>query len=648
MTQGGPYYIGLGAEISTLTDFRVCKAVINEDLTYIESELTYKALSGYNYFSYVDSFDTIKGFLKLASPQYNPIQTGILYYKNSAYVGEITENLQYATELNYYIASNQYTLASSNQLLPGIVGYGKNGNIAGDGSIYDNLDISNIFETYYNCYNPQDYSYTSNNTIIASSLDDIGKIHYLKQSDTGTYYAGNVQYDNTMSDYDNTESGIRCMTVNTVYNSDKTKVFKECYINTSGSLWKDFGKCRIFDTNTKDVLWESTNRGIFITYKNNKVYYVDFTLNSDSTSIYRGVINRCTSATLKSVDIDTLLDTSIQSIYVTDPDRYYPLRDYGKILLDYNVSAEIFTSICTISSSSSGRGMFDTTTWYNLNTEKITTWEKDINTGSHSACYITPTLTSTIVTDINYANSLYTWYRYEVSNTDEETDLGYDASRESIINITGSVNEMYKPICFKSGSYLYNVVDKRKQIRNINYGFESETITVEYVGDTSLIDTIPENISVHYITYNDSDDKYYMYDNTRNVLIQATVTLGDTSTITIYNLLDACAGIVPTNSIYKIIYSTSMWNATYSDNMWEINIPYGKVYNAKLYRFMETDVDNSDTMIMRTDKDNTEYQSFMYFKYPTTDYTNTISPTEYNTALNTSEQILGEEETVNE
>ena len=35
-------------------------------------------------------------------------------------------------------------------------------------------------------------------------------------------------------------------------------------------------------------------------------------------------------------------------------------------------------------------------------------------------------------------------------------------------------------------------------------------------------------------------------------------------------------------------------------------------------------------------------------KYFNQDYTNTISPEEYNTALYTSEQILGEEETVNE
>lgn len=45
----------------------------------------------------------------------------------------------------YQIAPNQYTLTSSNQLLPDVKAYGKNGNITGDGSIYNNLDLSQLF-----------------------------------------------------------------------------------------------------------------------------------------------------------------------------------------------------------------------------------------------------------------------------------------------------------------------------------------------------------------------------------------------------------------------------------------------------------------------------------------------------------------------
>ena len=38
----------------------------------------------------------------------------------------------------YEIAPSQLTLDSASQLLPDIIGYGKNGNVTGDGSIYDN------------------------------------------------------------------------------------------------------------------------------------------------------------------------------------------------------------------------------------------------------------------------------------------------------------------------------------------------------------------------------------------------------------------------------------------------------------------------------------------------------------------------------
>ena len=47
----------------------------------------------------------------------------------------------------YRIALNQYNLEKSNQLLPNVSGYGKNGNITGDVSVYNNLNYKEMFET---------------------------------------------------------------------------------------------------------------------------------------------------------------------------------------------------------------------------------------------------------------------------------------------------------------------------------------------------------------------------------------------------------------------------------------------------------------------------------------------------------------------
>ena len=50
----------------------------------------------------------------------------------------------------YEIAPTQYTLTSSNQLLPNISAYGKNGNVTGDGSIYDNTLTPTEYKTALN------------------------------------------------------------------------------------------------------------------------------------------------------------------------------------------------------------------------------------------------------------------------------------------------------------------------------------------------------------------------------------------------------------------------------------------------------------------------------------------------------------------
>lgn len=57
---------------------------------------------------------------------------------------EIICNMKYPTKYKYQIAPNQFTLTEPNQLLPGVVAFGKTETITGDGSIYNNLDWSKI------------------------------------------------------------------------------------------------------------------------------------------------------------------------------------------------------------------------------------------------------------------------------------------------------------------------------------------------------------------------------------------------------------------------------------------------------------------------------------------------------------------------
>lgn len=54
----------------------------------------------------------------------------------------------YMLENRYTLTNNQLTLNTPGDILPGKIGYGKNGIIIGDGSIYNNLDVSKINNTY--------------------------------------------------------------------------------------------------------------------------------------------------------------------------------------------------------------------------------------------------------------------------------------------------------------------------------------------------------------------------------------------------------------------------------------------------------------------------------------------------------------------
>ena len=71
------------------------------------------------------------------------VRNGVVSVASAYHIYGYNVNYEYALNTYgvtsaYYFALNQYNLMSSNQLLPDISAYGKNGNVTGDGSIYDN------------------------------------------------------------------------------------------------------------------------------------------------------------------------------------------------------------------------------------------------------------------------------------------------------------------------------------------------------------------------------------------------------------------------------------------------------------------------------------------------------------------------------
>ena len=95
------------------------------------------------------------------------VRNGVVSVASAYHIYGYNVNYEYALNTYgvtsaYYFAPNQYTLTESNQLLPGISAYSKNGNIVGDGSIYDNLDsklmLNALFKTNVDNL-PQKYIY---------------------------------------------------------------------------------------------------------------------------------------------------------------------------------------------------------------------------------------------------------------------------------------------------------------------------------------------------------------------------------------------------------------------------------------------------------------------------------------------------------
>ena len=122
------------------------------------------------------------------------------------------EGQEFDYDLNYQMAQNQYTLISSNQLLPNISAYGKNRNVTGDESIYDNLDLTlttkyllpsvptdtNLVEDYKITFFDNDFVPTVTNKIQQLIRDITTNTFAQYYSDNNTEYASEP-YAHTLS-----------------------------------------------------------------------------------------------------------------------------------------------------------------------------------------------------------------------------------------------------------------------------------------------------------------------------------------------------------------------------------------------------------------------------------------------------------------
>ena len=225
----------------------------------------------------------------------------------------------YGTSTRYFYAPTQLTLSSSDQLSPDKIGYGKNGVVTGDGSIYQNLDadylLPNIFG-FQRLYNGTEKIYGVLNDAI-SCVSDTNKITYLKQSTNGKILYGKVQKQKQLPYLDYTGRNI-------YFSTDKTRYVAR-YDNGTTQLYG------IFDTT--DTLLQSIP-AVSVCQQNNIIYYI-------------------TSTELHSIDIMTLTDTKIANITIYNDSSGTPvgyinnLRGYCLIYsrISYSSNCYVYDTI---------------------------------------------------------------------------------------------------------------------------------------------------------------------------------------------------------------------------------------------------------------------------------------------------------------
>ena len=229
---------------------------------------------------------------------------------------------------NWVLAPTQLTLSNSNQLLPGKIAYGQNGIVTGDGSIYDNLDkeqvLSRIFNlskteltnngiTYYGAVSEKSINY-SNNT----------KIGYFKYSQNNdTEYSITSKIDDMSSKVItiiNNDSSLG--TIQYIYNmkTNKEKTLAMCHINNYYILIDLVNETIVYKEETssnlkfgfiQNVLYMFTNTGGVL-----KIDYINLT---EDTLVKRNLITKSlTNKDYKSSAGVFVLDNKYLLFEITD------------------------------------------------------------------------------------------------------------------------------------------------------------------------------------------------------------------------------------------------------------------------------------------------------------------------------------------
>ena len=147
---GNKIYISQNYTSSTTHIFR--KHKLNTEDGTVESE-TLSNLSTYQYQTVSDELNKDDIITILTDNGVSSTITVGFFGENSGTdnlnTNKVDLKMAYAEESKYYSAKTQFTIEKPNELLPGLIAYGKSGDVTGDGTIYNNLDCREILKKLY-------------------------------------------------------------------------------------------------------------------------------------------------------------------------------------------------------------------------------------------------------------------------------------------------------------------------------------------------------------------------------------------------------------------------------------------------------------------------------------------------------------------
>ena len=563
---------------------------------------------------YIFDIQVIGSSIKLESNQ----DAGFYYFDTDSFPTDVNRaytivKMGYSGTIikEFIFAPTQYTLTSPNQLLPNISAYGKNGNIIGDGSIYDDLDMNVRWKLL------------SGDKLLTENLNDwtfIGMTgsHSITAGDVVSpqpeenYYCAQIKQENIF------EEG---------FNAKFSEILGETYVD---------------------------NYAEYVGIYNNQLYFLCLCAITENSKY---------SVKLVRFNLDySLVDvTEIIQFNTTAP------SGYSKFIVDTDYSTVLFSTV--LGTSNKKVYLFDVNTLEYTNIINMSTSssiESMQTKGDY--CYV---LTRTGVGRINLATKTYEQSYMTFSEaegyvfkleTDSHLYFGYEVSDYTLSIVECIEKKTYSYANFRHPDSDNTIVDDEVNVAYIYKRNNYSTTTVLEVSETGIEEVTYTNkgkMGNDYVS-----DGYWFKDNNNLVLVPFTkpglssyfLVLNPVSKTITYGLLTynydigeyfkdksfiggshstnpKSAKIEIINDCVKYTNYTSMVNIfilLYKN----CSLQRGVLSNTVTTGFACNDSDSGIALKTLTSKDITDV-------FNPVDYTGTISPEEYTTALNTANEIKG-------